>query len=127
MFNHVMVGADDLPAAKRFYEAMLGELGIESGIMDTPERCRFHSSSGTFMIKKPINGASATNGNGSTVGFLADSPEQAKAAHDAGVANGGVSCEDPPGIRERGDVRVYLAYLRDPTGNKICLVNTLES
>lgn len=126
MFNHVMVGADDLPGAKRFYDALLAELGFGPGVMDTPERCRFSTDSGTFMIKKPINGALASSGNGSTVGFVADSPEQAKAAHDAGVANGGVSCEDPPGVRDRGGVRVYLAYLRDPTGNKICLVHALE-
>jgi catechol 2,3-dioxygenase-like lactoylglutathione lyase family enzyme len=126
MFNHVMVGADDLPGAKRFYDALLGELGIGPGVMDTPERCRFSTRSGTFMIKKPINGEAASNGNGSTVGFVAGSPEQAKAAHDAGVANGGVSCEDPPGVRERGGVRIYLAYLRDPTGNKICLAHALK-
>ncbi len=126
MFNHVMVGADDLQVAKQFYDAMLGELGIKPSTMDTPERCTFRGQSGTFMIKKPINGEPATHGNGSTVGFVADSPEQAKAAHDAGVTNGGVSCEDPPGVRERGGARVYLAYLRDPTGNKICLAHRLD-
>ena len=126
MFNHVMVGADDLPAAKQFYDAMLGELGIRPSIMDTPERCTFRGKAGTFMIKKPINGEPATSGNGSTIAFVADTAEQAKAAHDAGVANGGVSCEDPPGIRERGGMRIYLAYLRDPTGNKICLIHRLE-
>ncbi|MEM7079865.1 MAG: VOC family protein [Pseudomonadota bacterium] len=126
MFNHVMVGADDVEAAKRFYDAMLGELGIKPGVMDSPQRCRFRGRSGTFMIKQPINAEPASHANGGTIGFLADSPEQAKAAHDAGVAHGGVSCEDPPGVRERDGVRVYLAYLRDPTGNKICLVHPLD-
>ena len=126
MFNHVMVGADDLGAAKQFYDALLGALGVAPGVMDTPERCVFRSASGLFMIKKPINGEPATFGNGSTVGFVTESAEQAAAAHDAGVANGGVSCEDPPGIRERGGRRVFLAYLRDPTGNKICLVHALD-
>lgn len=125
MFNHVMVGADDLATAKQFYDALLGELGYKPGVMDTPERCRFSASSGTFLIKKPINGEPASRGNGSTVGFVADSPEQAKAAHDAGIANGGVTCEDPPGVRDRGGARIYLAYLRDPTGNKICLAHAL--
>ena len=126
MFNHVMVGANDVLAAKRFYDAMLGELEIEPGVMDTPERCVFRGRSGTFMIKQPINGEPATNGNGSTIGFRADGPEQAKAAHDAGVANGGVSCEDPPGVRERGGRKIYLAYLRAPTGHKICLIHPLD-
>ncbi|MEM7217005.1 MAG: VOC family protein [Pseudomonadota bacterium] len=126
MFNHVMVGADDLPAAKRFYDALFGALGVRPGIMDTPERCIYRGSSGVFMIKRPINGQAATFGNGSTIGLVAASSEQAEAAHDAGVANGGVNCEDPPGVRERGGQRVFLAYLRDPTGNKLCIVHSLD-
>ena len=78
------------------------------------------------MIKKPIDGAHATHGNGSTIGFVAASPEHARAAHDAGVASGGVSCEDPPGVRENAGREIYLAYLRDPTGNKICLVHVIS-
>ena len=126
MFNHVMVGADDVAAAKRFYDAVLGELGIGPGVMDRPERCVFRNQSGTFMIKRPIDGEPATHANGGTIGFRAASPEQAKAAHDAGVAEGGVSCEDPPGFRENDGSRIYLAYLRDPTGNKICLIHVLK-
>ena len=120
MFSHIMVGANDVPAAKRFYDAMLGELGIKPGNMDSPERCSFIGKSGAFMVKQPIDGEPATHGNGSTIGFVAESSEAAKAAHGAGVANGGVSCEDPPGLRDSG---VYLAYLRDPAGNKICIAH----
>ena len=40
--------------------------------------------------------------------------------HAAGLANGGRAIEDPPGIRGSGKVQLYLAYLRDPSGNKIC-------
>jgi hypothetical protein len=57
------------------------------------------------------------------VGFAAASPEQAKAWHAAGVANGGTSIEDPPGVRESGMGKLYLAYLRDPSGNKICALH----
>ena len=45
---------------------------------------------------------------------------EADAWHKAGVANGGTSVEDPPGVRQGGAGPMYLAYLRDPDGNKLC-------
>jgi catechol 2,3-dioxygenase-like lactoylglutathione lyase family enzyme len=74
---------------------------------------------GSFAITTPIDGKPATCANGGTVGFAAASPEQVDAWHAAGVAAGGTSIEDPPGLRE-GAMRLYLAYLRDPSGNKVC-------
>lgn len=119
MFNHVMVGARDIDEAKAFYDALLGTLGVEPGIVDQPGRCVYRTATGAFMVKLPLDGEPASHGNGSTVGFLADSEASADAWHAAGVANGGTTCEDPPGARPNG---AYLAYLRDPTGNKLCVV-----
>ena len=64
-------------------------------------------------------------GNGSTVGFACSSPAQADAWHAAGVANGGTTCEDPPGVREGSIGKMYLAYLRDPDGNKLCALHRM--
>ena len=50
------------------------------------------------------------------------SVEQVDAFHAAGVANGGTTCEDPPGWRDGPTGRIYLAYLRDPIGNKLCSI-----
>jgi catechol 2,3-dioxygenase-like lactoylglutathione lyase family enzyme len=88
--------------------------------MDDRGRCFYRTDSGVFAITKPIDGNAATHGNGSTIGFLAESQAAADAWHAAGLANGGVSCEDPPGLRANG---LYLAYLRDPSGNKICALH----
>lgn len=77
------------------------------------------------MISKPIDGNPATGANGGTIGFAVESPEEAKAWHDAGVANGGTAIEDPPGERQGPSGRLYLAYLRDPDGNKLCALNRL--
>jgi len=57
-------------------------------------------------------------GTGSTIGFKCDSPEQVKQFHDVAVANGGTSIEDPPGVRSGSLGSLYLAYVRDPDGNK---------
>ena len=75
-----------------------------------------------FLVTPPIDGESASHGNGSTVGF-AMTPEQADAWHAAGVANGGTAIEDPPGVREGSGIKLYLAYLRDPDGNKLCALH----
>jgi catechol 2,3-dioxygenase-like lactoylglutathione lyase family enzyme len=122
MFSHVMFGVNDLEKSKKFYDALLGTLGIAPGVANK-NRYFYRSPTGTFGITTPINGAPATNGNGSTLGFAVQSAEQGDAWHAAGMANGGTTCEDPPGFREGPTGQIYLAYLRDPDGNKICALH----
>ena len=122
MFSHVMLGVNDLEVSKKFYDAVLGTLGIAPGVADK-NRYFYPSRTGTFCITTPINGEPATHGNGSTIGFNVQSPEQGDAFHAAGVANGGTTCEDPPGFREVSMGQLYLAYLRDPDGNKLCALH----
>jgi catechol 2,3-dioxygenase-like lactoylglutathione lyase family enzyme len=122
MFSHVMVGVKDLEASKKFYDAVLATVGIAAGVANN-KRYFYRSPTGTFGITTPINGEAASVGNGSTYGFKATSPEQAQAFHAAGLAHGGVTCEDPPGWREGPAGKLYLAYLRDPDGHKICVLH----
>ena len=119
MFSHVMIGTNDLDRAKTFYDAVLGTLGTAPGFVDR-HRIFWRSPTGTFSVSIPINGEPATVGNGSTIGFACQSAAQVQAWHAAGVAHGGTSCEDPPGVRQGASGQLYLAYLRDPDGNKLC-------
>ena len=119
MFSHVMIGTNDLARAKTFYDAVLGTLGVAPGHVDR-HRVFWRTATGVFSVSLPINGEPATVSNGSTLGFACASAEQAQAWHAAGVAHGGTTCEDPPGQREGAAGPLYLAYLRDPDGNKIC-------
>lgn len=123
MFSHVMIGAADVAASKKFYDAALGAIGVPAGSADPKGRVWYRTKSGTFGITKPIDGKAATHANGGTIGFACDSPDKVKAWHAAGCANGGTSCEDPPGWREGTAGRLFLAYLRDPAGNKICALH----
>jgi len=125
MFSHIMVGADDVEKAKTFYDAILGELGHKPGVMDDKGRCFYFTKTGIFSITKPLNGEAATGANGGTIGFAAENPDAADRWHAAGVANGGITCEDPPGVREGAQFDLYLAYLRDPSGNKICAMHRM--
>jgi catechol 2,3-dioxygenase-like lactoylglutathione lyase family enzyme len=111
MFSHVMVGCSDLDRSRRFYDAVFGTLGVGPGHLDR-HRIFWRSKTGVFAATLPINGG--------TIGFACDTPEKVDAWHAAGVENGGASCEDPPGIRQGPAGQLYLAYLRDPDGNKLC-------
>ena len=124
MFSHVMLGVNDLEVSKKFYDAVLGALGLAPGAANN-NRYFYRSTTGTFAISTPINGEPACHGNGSTLGFIAQTTELAEAFHAAGLANGGTTCEEPPGFRDGPYSKLYLAYLRDPDGNKICALHRL--
>lgn len=119
MFSHIMIGTNDLDRAKSFYDKLLGTLGIPPAVVDR-HRIFYRTKTGTFSVSKPIDGKPATFANGGTIGFAAKSQEEADAFHAVGVANGGTAIEDPPGLRGAGDVKMYISYLRDPDGNKLC-------
>lgn len=117
IFTHIVLGANDVAQSARFYDATLGALGVRNlgafgaGVLygkDAPE----------FLVTKPANGNPACFANGGTVGFVAPSRAAVHAFHEAGLANGG-TCEGKPGPRTFTPT-AYAAYLRDPTGNKIC-------
>ena len=126
MFSHIMVGANDVQQSKVFYDAILGALGHKPGVIDEKGRCFYMTKSGVFAISKPIDGESACHGNGSTIGFSAKDTAEVDAWHSVGTKYGGVACEEPPGVRDGSIGKLYLAYLRDPSGNKICALHLMN-
>ena len=125
MFSHVILGTNDIEKSKTFYNALLGALGANPGVIDDKGRLMFVHDDKIFGLTPPIDGQPATHGNGSTIGFACKSAEQVDAWHEAGVENGGRSIEDPPGVRESAFGPLYLAYLRDPEGNKLCALHIM--
>ncbi|MGQ0661471.1 VOC family protein [Sphingosinicella sp.] len=128
MFNHIMVGSNDIEKSKTFYDAVLGTLGFDGEAFPNVSasghnRLFYRHNGGTFCVSEPIDDQPATHGNGATIGFKCDSPEQVKAFHDVGVAHGGTSVEDPPGLREGSLGAMHLSYVRDPDGNKLCAIH----
>lgn len=124
MLNHVMIGSNDIERTRNFYNAVLGVLGAPEPvehINDTGQKRLFYVHGGSsFCISEPINGEPATVANGSTIGFVCNSPEQVKELHDVAVANGGTSVEDPPGPRAGTMGVLHLCYFLDPDGHKLC-------
>ena len=124
MFSHMMVGSNDIDRSKRFYDALFTAMGGRAGSVDPRGRLMYMHAGSLFLVTLPLNGEPATHGNGATIGF-AMTPEQADAWHRAGVENGGTAIEDAPGVREMGPMKLYLAYLRDPDGNKLCALHRI--
>lgn len=125
MYSHMMVGANDIDRAKTFYDAIFGAVGGKPGIVDPKGRLIYMHNGGMFLVTKPIDGGGATPGNGMTIGFAMANPAECDAWHAAGVAAGGKAIEDPPGVREGAGMKLYLAYLRDPDGNKLCALHRM--
>jgi catechol 2,3-dioxygenase-like lactoylglutathione lyase family enzyme len=122
MFSHIMVGSNDIARSKKFYDALLGAMGGKGATEDAKGRLIYAHNGGRLMVSKPIDGKPATHANGGTVGFSMTDSKQVDAWHKAGVASGGTTVEDPPGVRQGAAGPIYLAYLRDPDGNKLCAV-----
>ncbi len=126
MFNHVMIGSNDIERSKRFYDAVLGTLGAGEPLRHKANsghtRLFYRHDGSTFCLTEPINGEEATVANGGTIGFKCSSPEQVREFHDIAIANGGKSIEDLPGLRDSSLGALYLAYVRDPDGHKLCAI-----
>ena len=120
MFSHIMVGSNDIARSKKFYDALFAAMGAGPATEDARGRLAYSHNGGRFMVSKPIDGKPASGANGGTIGFAMTSSDQVNAWHKAGVENGGTSIEDPPGVRQGAAGQMYLAYLRDPDGNKLC-------
>lgn len=127
MFSHVMIGSNDIARSKTFYDALFAALGGKPGRIDDKGRLAYLHKGAAFMVTPPIDGASATHANGGTIGFATDGPEQAQAWHAAGIAHGGTAIEEPPGPRQGAMGTLYLAYLRDPDGNKLCALHRVAA
>ncbi len=126
MYSHMMVGSNDIDRSKKFYDALFQSIGGREAMVDPKGRLMYMHNDAIFMVTQPIDGQQATCGNGMTVGFAIESPEQADAWHKAGVEAGGTAIEDPPGVRENPGMNLYLAYLRDPDGNKLCALHRMD-
>lgn len=127
MFNHIMVGSNDIERSKRFYDAVLGTLGAGEPVRHKAAtghtRLFYRHDGSTFCVSEPINDETATCANGGTIGFKCNSAELVRQFHDTAVAHGGTAIEDAPGLREGTLGAMYLAYVRDPDGNKLCAIH----
>ena len=127
MFNHIVIGSNDIERSRQFYNAVLATLGAGEPVRNKAPtghtRLFYRHEGGVLCVSEPINDEAATFANGGTIGFKCNSPELVRQFHDTAVAHGGTSIEDPPGLREGAMGSLYLAYVRDPDGHKLCAIH----
>ena len=124
MFSHIMIGTNDLEKAKTFYDAVIGPLGVGPASGRWPSHL-LHDPDRSLLGDETDQWRGRHAGQRRHDRLRLRTPAQADAWHAAGVAHGGTSCEDPPGVRDGGLGQLYLAYLRDPDGNKICALHRM--
>ena len=127
MFSHIVIGSNNISRSKKFYDALFTAIGGQPGAEMRPGRIAYSHNGARFVVTEPNDGKPATSANGGTIGFQIGDPKLAEAWHKAGVANGGTTAEDPPGVRQGAAGPIYLAYLRDPDGNKLCAVHRMPA
>ena len=116
MIGYATIGTNDLAAAKAFYEPIAKILG-QAQVMESDRTVMWGTpgEGAVFCVIKPYDEKPATVGNGTMIGFVAQSEEQVHQVYDYALAHGG-SDEGPPGARNE---QFYAAYFRDPEGNKL--------
>jgi catechol 2,3-dioxygenase-like lactoylglutathione lyase family enzyme len=131
MFTYICLGTNDLERAARFYDAVLGSLGLNR--CDTGGEAGWDGWAGWGTYEKhgaqeialwlcaPFDGKPATVGNGTMVALSARSWRAVEEFHAAAIANGGTS-EGAAGLRPHYGADFYAAYVRDPDGNKLAAV-----
>ena len=124
--QNLRLGCNDLGKARAFYDATFGELGLPPSSMPPEYPIIMYKLPGgpNFAVGPARDGMPATHANGGTILFAADSEDEVKAWHAAGLANGG-SCEGQPEPKPQAPGS-YGAYLRDPDGNKLAAFYNLN-
>ena len=124
MLLYVTLGTNDLARAVRFYDPVMAALGVARAPDWTEGWAGWGSSydNGTSIwLCAPFNQSAPSPGNGNMVAFKAANERQVQAFHAAALAHGG-SDEGAPGTRPYYEPWFYVAYVRDPDGNKLAAV-----
>ncbi len=120
MFSHTTLGTDNLDRSLRFYDAVMKSLRHDRFFRDATAVGYGDPDGDQFWLVVPVDGKRATVGNGTTIGLLAPDRAIVRSAHGAALKKGG-SDEGAPGLRDYHK-NFYGAYVRDPDGNKLCVV-----
>jgi len=121
IFTHITVGANNLEAARMFYDSVLEPLGLKR-LMNLDHASIWGVDAPEFFVLKPADGNPATVGNGLTIGFKAPNRAAIDEFHRRGLAAGGKDA-GAPGPRTFAP-NAYAAYLRDLDGHKIVASST---
>ena len=125
MFSHIFVGVRDFDRALAFYRPVMAALGIPERFCEPDRPWAGWQTPGSvrplFLVGKPHDGQPHAAGNGQMVAFTAANRALVDEVYRIALARGGTS-EGEPGLRPQYHASYYGAYVRDPDGNKLCVV-----
>ena len=113
--DHLWIRVADVAAARRFYDTVASHAGFRLG-HDSPERAQFVGESGSFSV---VRGAPSEHVH---MAFPVDENEKVDRFHRA-ATEAGHRDNGPPGERPIYHEGYYGAFVLDPDGNNIELVN----
>ena len=118
MIDHISIAVRDLAAGARFYEAVLGTLGM-SKLREWPDAAvGYGKKYPEFWINKRAAMTPVAQDSGVHICLRAATTEAVDAFHAAALKAGGVS-DGAPGFRAHYHQNYYAAFVRDPDGNRI--------
>ncbi|MRX49046.1 VOC family protein [Paracoccus sp. S-4012] len=113
LIDHIQLIVRDLAASRRFYEAVLGALGVPIGGTEAD----YFWADELFVSTADSAAAAGQLTGRHHLAFQARDREMVEAFHKAGLAAGGID-NGPPGERPYHP-GYYAAFLLDPDGNNI--------
>lgn len=118
MISYVMIGSNDLPRSKRFFDPIFELIGFQKEYEIEKQLCWAHPAGGCkIIVTRPYDSQPALSGNGTMVSLRLDTKDLVNLAYRLAIDSGGKD-EGEPGMRGRS---FYGAYFRDPCDNKICV------
>ncbi len=120
--SYVMIGSNDVPKARGYYDAVMPEIGGKVIAEYMPHAVCYGLRDGSFVwVATPFDQKEAVVGNGNMVGLLCQSEDEVRAVHATALAHGGTN-EGDPGQRPQYGPNFFGGYARDPDGNKMSFV-----
>lgn len=118
MIAYSTIGTNDMNRAIAFYDAVFEAIGgLRQVSGETWTQYGREGERAKVCLTQPYDGKIATYGNGAMLAFETGTRANVDAAYAAALAQGGTDA-GKPGVRE--DTH-YVAYMRDPDGNKLCV------
>jgi catechol 2,3-dioxygenase-like lactoylglutathione lyase family enzyme len=124
MIDHISIAVSDLARATKFYETLLGTLGM-SKVRTWPASVGFGKNYPEFWLNHRPGMAAVSADSGVHICVRARGKDAVDAFYAAALHAGGTS-DGAAGTRPEYNDKYYAAFIRDPDGNRIEVVTFLE-
>ena len=123
MIDHISIAVSDLKRATRFYEAVLGTLGMTK-LRTWPAAAGFGKAYPEFWLNHRPGMAPIADDSGVHICVRASGKDTVDAFYAAAM-RAGATTDGAPGMRPEYNDKYYAAFIRDFDGNRVEVVTFL--